>query len=306
MAKDIVVGTPGLTAETFKERGHGRFTTSLLKTWTLIRRNPLGFFGLLVIVAFGVIAVLAPYIAPYGLNEFTAGQPNEGMSLAHWFGTDAIGRDVLSRDIYGAQISLKVAFISVIGGSALGTMFGIISGYSGGALDSMIQRSVDTAIAFPALLLLLIIVQVLGPSQKTVVFAIMLGIIPGVTRVVRGAALSEKNNQYVEAARAVGASTPRILFRHILPNVMALAIVIMTTLLGAAILAEASLSFLGLGIPAPAASWGRDVSDARNSFPINISAAFFPGAAIALTVFGFNVLGDAIRDIADPRLRGSQ
>ena len=102
MAKDIVVGTPGLTAETFKERGHGRFTTSLLKTWTLIRRNPLGFFGLLVIVAFGVIAVLAPYIAPYGLNEFTAGQPNEGMSLAHWFGTDAIGRDVLSRDIYGA------------------------------------------------------------------------------------------------------------------------------------------------------------------------------------------------------------
>ena len=185
-------------------------------------------------------------------------------------------------------------------------MFGIISGYSGGALDSMIQRSVDTAIAFPALLLLLIIVQVLGPSQKTVVFAIMLGIIPGVTRVVRGAALSEKNNQYVEAARAVGASTPRILFRHILPNVMALAIVIMTTLLGAAILAEASLSFLGLGIPAPAASWGRDVSDARNSFPINISAAFFPGAAIALTVFGFNVLGDAIRDIADPRLRGSQ
>jgi peptide/nickel transport system permease protein len=306
VAKDIVVGTPGIAAEPFAEHGHGRIVTPLRKTATLIRRNPLGFFGLVVIVAFGVIAILAPWIAPYGLNEFTAGQPNEGMSFAHWFGTDAIGRDVLSREIYGAQISLKVAFISVIGGSAIGTAIGIISGYSGGAVDSLIQRSVDTAIAFPGLLLLLIIVQVLGPSQKTVVFAIALGIIPGVTRVVRGAALSEKNNQYVEAARAIGASTPRILFRHILPNVMALAIVIMTTLLGAALLAEASLSVLGLGIPAPAASWGRDVNDARNSFPINISAAFFPGAAIALTVFGFNMLGDAIRDIADPRLRGSQ
>jgi len=134
----------------------------------------------------------------------------------------------------------------------------------------------------------------------------MLGIIPGVTRVVRGAALSEKNNQYVEAARSIGASTPRVLFRHILPNVLALAIVIMTTLLGAAILAEASLAFLGLGIPEPAASWGRDVSAARNNFPLQIPAAFFPGAAITLTVLGFNLLGDAIRDIADPRLRGSQ
>ena len=319
MAKDITVGTPGITADAFREgeasrRGPG----TLGKTWTLIRRNPLGFFGLLTIILLGAVAlfgpptrpfglsICGPGFAPFGRNEFTAGQPNEPMSIHHWFGTDYIGRDVLSRDIYGAQISLSVAFVSVLGGAAIGTVIGIISGYSGGIVDSMIQRSVDTAIAFPGLLLLLIIVQVLGPSFWTVVVAIMLGIIPGVTRVIRGAALSERNNQYVEAARSIGASTPRILFRHILPNVLALAIVIMTTLLGAAILAEASLSFLGLGIPAPAASWGRDVSEAGNHFPINIPAAFFPGAAIALTVFGFNVLGDAIRDIADPRLRGSQ
>jgi peptide/nickel transport system permease protein len=317
VAKDIAVATPSFGADAFAqdERRWGRLAK---QAWTLIRRNPLGFFGLLVIIFLAFVALagpptrpfglplFGPGFAPYGLNEFTAGQPGEGMSIHHWFGTDQIGRDVLSRDIYGAKISLSVAFVSVIGGAAIGTVIGIVSGYSGGLVDSMIQRSVDTAIAFPALLLLLIIVQVLGPSFWTVVFAIMLGIIPGVTRVIRGAALSEKNNQYIEAARSIGASTPRILFRHILPNVLALAIVIMTTLLGAAILAEASLSFLGLGIPAPAASWGRDVSDARNSFPINVSAAFFPGAAIALTVFGFNVLGDAIRDIADPRLRGSQ
>ncbi len=317
MAKDIAVATPSFGAEPFAEEA-GRWGRIAKRSWILIRRNPLGFFGLLVILALAFIAlfgpptrifglsVFGPGFAPYGLNEYTAGQPNEGMSIHHWFGTDRIGRDTLSRDIYGAQISLSVAFISVLGGSALGTMFGIISGYAGGLVDSFTQRLVDTAIAFPGLLLLLIIVQVLGPSFWTVVLAIMLGIVPGVTRVVRGAALSEKNNQYIEAARSVGASTPRILFRHILPNVLALAIVIMTTLLGAAILAEASLSFLGLGIPEPAASWGRDVSTARNSFPINVSAAFFPGAAIALTVFGFNMLGDAIRDIADPRLRGSQ
>jgi peptide/nickel transport system permease protein len=306
VAKDIAVATPGLSAEAFGRPERGRTGALLRHAGILIKRNPLGFVGLVIILVFALIAVFAPWLAPYGLNEYTAGQPNEAMSLHHWFGTDRIGRDVLSRDIYGARISLSVAFVSVLGGAAIGTAIGIISGYSGGAIDSMIQRTVDTMIAFPGLLLLLIIVQVLGPSFKTVVFAIMLGIIPGVTRVVRGAALSEKNNQYVEAARSIGASTPRVLFRHILPNVMALAIVIMTTLLGAAILAEASLAFLGLGIPEPAASWGRDVSEARTNFPLHIPSAIFPGAAITLTVLGFNLLGDAIRDISDPRLRGSQ
>jgi len=306
VAKDIAVASPGLTAEAFGRPERGRPAAIFGHAGTLIKRNPLGFAGLIIIIVFAFIAIMAPVLAPYGLNEYTAGQPNEAMSMRHWFGTDRIGRDILSRDIYGARISLSVAFVSVIGGAAIGTAIGIISGYSGGIIDSMIQRTVDTMIAFPGLLLLLIIVQVLGPSFKTVVFAIMLGIIPGVTRVVRGAALSEKNNQYVEAARAIGASTPRVLVRHILPNVMALAIVIMTTLLGAAILAEASLAFLGLGIPEPAASWGRDVSEARNNFPLHIPSAVFPGAAITLTVLGFNLLGDAIRDISDPRLRGSQ
>lgn len=303
MARDVVVGTSGL-GEALSERGRG-FGSALKRSGVLIRQNPLGFAGLLIILFFGVIAIFGPWIAPYDWNDYTAGQPREGLSLHHFFGTDHLGNDIFSRTLIGARLSLSVAFISVLGGSAIGTVIGIVSGYVGGLVDSMIQRTVDTAIAFPALLLLLIITEVLGPSYRTVIFAIMIAIIPGVTRVVRGAALSEKNNQYIEAARALGASTPRILFRHILPNVLAVATVVMTTLLGAAILAEAALSFLGLGA-ASGASWGRDVSAARDAFPQHIPSAFFPGAAITLTVLGFNLLGDAIRDIGDPRLRGSQ
>jgi peptide/nickel transport system permease protein len=198
----------------------------------------------------------------------------------------------------------------------VGILFGIISGYVGGTVDSVFQRAVDTLIAFPALLLLLIITQseVFTPLSKaiginedygTIVFALTLAVIPGTTRIVRGAVLAEKQNQYIEAARAIGAWQPRIILRHVLPNVVALGIVVMTTLLGGIILAEASLAFLGLGIP-DTASWGADVSKARASYPYHIPAAFFPGAAITLTVLGFNLLGDAIRDIADPRLRGSR
>jgi peptide/nickel transport system permease protein len=277
----------------------------LRKLGTLLRQNPLGGLGLLIIGVFVILAVFAPFIAPYSPTDFRAGNPDEGLSASHIFGTERVGRDIFSRFVYGGRVSLSVAVISVVGGASVGMLIGIVSGYFGGAIDSVIQRTVDTAIAFPALLLLLIITQLLGPSFRTIVFALTLAVIPGVTRVVRGAVLSEKNNQYIEAARASGAWSPRIILRHILPNVVALGIIVMTTLLGGIILAEAALSFLGLGIP-EAASWGRDVSDARNNFPYHIPSAIFPGAAITLTVLGFNLLGDSIRDIADPRLRGSR
>jgi peptide/nickel transport system permease protein len=210
---------------------------------------------------------------------------------------------MFSRVLYGARISLTVGFLSVIFGTLVGTAIGVFSGYVGGTIDNFIQRTVDTAIAFPALLLLLILVAVLGPSMRTIIIAVGIAIIPGVARVVRGAVLSERNNQYVEAARALGASTTRILVFHITPNIVALSIVIMTTLLGTAILAEASLAFLGLGI-AGSITWGQDVNDARSTFPFHLWQAFFPGAAITLTVLGFNLLGDSLRDIFDPRLRG--
>ena len=270
----------------------------------VVRQNPLGVIGFLIIMTLVIVAIFAPLIAPYDINDFRAGQRTENPSWSHLFGTDNLGRDMFSRVVHGARISLFVGFASVGLGTVIATAIGIISGYLGGVVDSVIQRTVDTAIAFPILLLLLILSLVLGPSMQTVIIAVGIAIIAPVTRIVRGAVLSERNNQYVEAARALGASTPRILFVHIAPNIVALAIIIATTLLGTAILAEASLSFLGLGIPVPNPSWGTDVNLARQQFPIHIWWAFFPGAAITLTVLGFNLLGDSLRDIFDPRLRG--
>lgn len=273
-------------------------------SWAIMRQNPLGLIGFVIIFVMVVVAIFAPLIAPYDVGTIRAGGLTENPSLAHLFGTDNLGRDMFSRVVFGSRISLLVGFLSVGAGTGIALVLGITSGYMGGAVDSVIQRTVDTAIAFPVLLLLLILAQVLGPSFQTVVLAVGIAIIFPVTRVVRGAVLSERNNQYVEAARALGASTPRILFVHIAPNVVALAIIIATTLLGTAILAEASLSFLGLGIPVPNPSWGTDVSLARSHFPIHIWWAFFPGLAITLTVLAFNLLGDSLRDIFDPRLRG--
>ena len=276
-----------------------------LTIWNLTRQNPLGVFGLVVVIGLATVAVFAPLIAPYDVGTLqTSSEVKAGPSWSNLFGTDHLGRDMFSRVVFGTRISLIVGFLAVGGGTSIALVLGIVSGYAGGAIDNVIQRAVDTAIAFPGLLLLLILAQVLGPSVQTVVLAVGIFIIFPVTRVVRGAVLSERNNQYVEAARAIGASTPRILFQHIAPNIVALAIIIATTLLGTAILAEASLSFLGLGIPVPNPSWGTDVSEARNHLPLHIWWAFFPGAAITLTVLAFNLLGDSLRDVFDPRLRG--
>lgn len=271
----------------------------------VFRANPLGAVGAFIIVSLVLIAVFAPLIAHHGINEY-AGIPGHGPSGKFWFGTDKFGNDIFSRVVYGSRISVQVGFFSVALGVGLGLIFGAASAYLGGWVDTVMQRIVDAAIAFPQLILLLIIVRTLGPSMRNVILVIAIAIIPSVTRIIRGAALVQKNNLYVEAVRALGASDARIVFRHIIPNVMPVAIVLATTLLGSAILAEASLSFLGLGIPAPNPSWGADISTSRTSFPINVSAALFPGIAISLTVLGFNFLGDTLRDVLDPRLRGSR
>jgi peptide/nickel transport system permease protein len=269
----------------------------------LIRQNPLGFFGLIVVLVLAFCAAFAPILAPYDPNEIAAGPTQTDPSMDHYFGTDELGRDIFSRVLYGARISLAVGVLAVLFGTVVGTAIGVFSGYAGGISDSAIQRTVDIAIAFPALLVLLILRQIMGPSVQTLIVAVGIAIIFPVTRIVRGAVLSERNNQYVEAARSLGASTPRILLRHIAPNIVALSIILMTSLIGTAILAEAALAFLGLGVPS-SISWGQGVNEGRNTFPIHIWHPFFYGFAIALTVLAFNLLGDALRDIFDPRLRG--
>jgi peptide/nickel transport system permease protein len=276
----------------------------LRRSLNVVRDNPLGAIGGVIILCLVVVGVFAPLLAPHPVNAFV-GKINQAPSASYPFGTDRLGQDILSRVIRGARISLEVGLLSVGVGTGLGLLIGVASAYKGGAVDTLIQRGVDIAIAFPQLILLLILVRLLGPSIQNVILAISLGIIPGVARVVRGAALSEKNNVYVDAARSMGASDARILFRHLVPNIAPLAIVIATTLLGSAILAEASLSFLGLGVPPPNPSWGADINAARGVAPYNTWAALFPGVAISLSVLGFNLLGDALRDVLDPRLRGS-
>lgn len=274
------------------------------QAFRLARKSPMGAAGLGFIVVLVAVGVFGPLLAPHAINEF-AGLPNQGPSSAFPFGTDKFGQDIFSRVIHGARISLEVSVLSVVGGTLCGLLIGSFSGYKGGRIDTVLQRIMDTMIAFPALILLLIIVRLLEPSLRNVIIVIGIVIVPGNARVIRSAALSERNNQYVEAAQALGASDLRILARHIIPNMMPLAIVLSTTLLGTAILAEASLSFLGLGVPPPNPSWGSDISAARTAFPLNVWLAFFPGLAITLTVLGFNLLGDGLRDILDPRLRGS-
>ncbi len=269
------------------------------------RSNPLGAFGAIIVILLVLIGLFGPLLAPHRINEF-AGRPSTGPSAQFWFGTDKFGQDIFSRVISGTRISLQVGVGSVSIAIITGLVIGAASGYLGGWVDTLIQRMVDTAIALPILIWLLIIVRVLGPSMQNVIIVVALGTIPGVTRIIRGAALAQKNNQYIEAVRSVGASEWRIIYRHIIPNIIPLAIVLATTSLGGAILAESALSFLGLGIPPPNPSWGNDINVARQSFPINVSAALFPGLAIAVTVLGFNFLGDTLRDILDPRLRGSR
>jgi peptide/nickel transport system permease protein len=292
------------------------------KLLRLARGNPLGTFGLIIVITLvlvgtfgpgltislpgGITVLSTPRLTEYSYREIGTGLKLEDPSREHPFGTDNSGRDLLARVVAGARVSLLVGFVSVILGISIGMVVGIFSGYTGGWVDGVIQRTIDAIIAFPGLILLLILMAVLGPSLRTVIVVIMLLTIFPAIRITRGATLSERNNQYVEASRTIGANGPRILFRHLLPNLVPLGIVLMTTSLGAAILTESALAFLGLGIPEPNPSWGRDINTARNTFPIHVWWALFPGIAISLTVLAFNLLGDSIRDILDPRLRGSR
>ena len=279
------------------------------------RAKPLGAMGGIVLVALVVMAASASFVAPhdpYRTNlkyQFTSPgfkTPEEDGGKKFWLGTDQLGRDTLSRLIHGARISLRVGFISAGIGVTIGALIGLVTAYLGGAVDLTVQRVVDAFMAFPALIMALALMAILGPSLNNVTLALVIIFIPGSSRLVRSSALSVKETVYVEAARAIGSSNVRIMFRHVLPNCLAPYIVFLTANLGVAIVAEASLTFLGVGTPPDVPSWGGMVSVAGKTYvALSPWLLMFTSIAIFTVVFGFNLLGDALRDVLDPRMRGT-
>ena len=269
----------------------------------------MGAVSALIVLGLVVVAVLAPVLAPrdpnlFNLNERGLPIRMQAPSAAFPLGTDPLGRDVLSRIIYGAQVSLVVGLASVIIGTLLGTFLGLVSGYWEGKLDHVIQRGVDTTMAIPGIVLALAVMSVLGQSLVNIILVIALVIAPGAARVVRGTVLAVKQHTFIGAAQALGASPGRIVVRHVLPNVFAPILVIATVWLGNAIVIEAALSFLGLGTPPPTPTWGAMLSgEGRRNLETAPYLAIFPGLAISIVVLAFNMLGDALRDLLDPRLR---
>ena len=272
---------------------------------TLVRNHPFEFFfSGLIIAVIVLLAVFAPIVEPAPPAYQDARAVLESPSVDHPFGTDNIGRDVFSRVVHGARISLRVGISSVILGITIATVLGGISGYFGGWIDIILQRIVDTMMAFPSLVLILLVVAMFGNEERFVILAIAIFIIAAPSRVVRAEVLSVRERQYIEAARSVGCTNTRIMLQHIFPNVVHVIIVIASINIAGAILVEASLSFLGLGIPAPAPSWGNMISGS-NTFYLRQAPwmLLFPGLALSLTVYAFNMMGDALRDVLDPRLR---
>ena len=268
-----------------------------------IKEKPLGAAGGAIVILFMLLAIFAPLIAPYSPKSTDILGMLAAPSLTHLMGTDELGRDILSRIIYGAQMSMLVGVCATLVGTTVGAIVGIFSGYMGGRVDMVIQRIMDTIMSFPQLILAITLMAVLGASTINVIWAIAIPSIPRANRVVRSVALSVKEFQFVEAAKAVGAGNTRIIFKHMLPNCMASYLIVATSMLGSAIMIEASLSFLGLGVPPPAPSWGRSLSHAMGYYYKAPWLAIFPGVAISLMVFAANMLGDALRDIWDPRLK---
>jgi peptide/nickel transport system permease protein len=271
---------------------------------TFARRWPLGATGAVIILLMIGSAVLAPFIAPYDPLETDFAAQFSPPTMAHWLGTDAFGRDLLSRIIYGSRTALLVGFASAFSGATLGAILGVASAYFGGRIDLVVQRLVEIFLAFPIIILALAVVSILGTGVSNVIMAITVPMIPNCARVVRSSALAVGQMPYVEAARAAGCGSARIIFRHMLPNVTAPYLIMLTAFVGQAILLEASLSFLGLGVAEPTPAWGLMLRGAAVEFAESAPwMAIFPGMAISLGVFAFNLFGDALRDALDPKLR---
>jgi len=273
------------------------------RMWTLMRKQPLGAVGAIIVILMIFMAVFAEVIAPYApeVNDYSAMELSPEWS--HWLGTDQFGRDILSRIIYGSRTALFVGFVAAIIGSFAGLVLGVASAYFGGLFDLIVQRLMDVVMAFPLIILALAIVSILGGGIQNVIIAIIVPFIPQCARVVRSSALAIREIPYVDAARALGFGHMRIILRHMVPNVMAPFLIMFTSFVGQAILTEATLSFLGMGVQEPTAAWGLMLFGAEEFIESSPWIIWFPGLAIMLAVFAFNMFGDAVRDVLDPRLR---
>jgi peptide/nickel transport system permease protein len=272
----------------------------------LVREKPAGAIGALIFLIMLLTGIFADVIAPEGYNAINPIERLKPPSREHWFGTDQLGREMFDRIVHGAQLSLIIAFSATGLSIVISVVLGLTTGYIGGRFDMIVQRMVDAWMSFPDLIILIVAVAVLGPGTWQIV--LVLGLLYGIagSRIIRGAVVSVKENVYVQASQSIGSSTWSILLRHILPNVMAPIIVLFTTRLAAVILAESSLSFLGLGIPPPAPSWGGMLSlDGRSYMFLAPWLAIAPGVALTTAVYGINMFGDAMRDLLDPRMRGA-
>jgi peptide/nickel transport system permease protein len=275
-----------------------------VKVISLCRRQPLGAAGALVVIAMVLMAVFAEYITPYDPTANAFEHMLVAPNADFWFGTDQFGRDILTRLIFGARTALLVGFSCAFIGAFAGLVLGVASAYFGGKFDLIVQRIMDVFMAFPLIILALAVVATLGTGIENVIIAITIPFIPQCARVVRSSALSIREIPYVDAARACGFSDARIILRHMVPNVMAPFLIMITTFVGQAILLEASLSYLGLGVQEPTPAWGLMLQGGAEEYAESAPwVPIFPGIAISLAVFGFNLFGDALRDLLDPKLR---
>jgi peptide/nickel transport system permease protein len=273
------------------------------EAWKGFRKSKVAVVGMVIVFFFIVVAIVGPFIAKEGINEQFMADRLLPPSSEYWLGTDDFGRDILSRIIHGARISLWVGFFSVIGSVVVGSTLGIIAGYYGRWVDTIISRIFDIMLAFPSILLAIAIVSVLGPSLQNALIAIAIINVPNFGRLIRSKVLSIKEDEYITAAKGVGMKDARILFSHILPNSMAPVIVQGTLAIATAILEAAALGFLGLGAAAPEPEWGKILADSKNYLQSAPWTMIFPGLAIMLTVLGFNLMGDGLRDAMDPRMK---
>ena len=271
----------------------------------IVRAKPLGAVGGLCIVLLVGMAIFASALAPYDPVQINSADRLHPPGTVYPLGTDDFGRDILSRVIYGARISMLIGLGAVAISTVLATLLGVLSGFYGGKVDTVLQRCIDTLMAFPGLVVLLTIMAILGQGLGNVILALGIGGTAGNARIIRSAVLTIKENPYIEAARALGCRDWHLILHYILPNIAAPIMVVATLGLGTAILAEASLSFLGFGVPPPTPSWGGMLSGSGRTYMLKAPwMAIFPGVALSLAVFGFNMLGDALRDLLDPKLRG--